>query len=66
MINRNIGAVLAALGFSALLSADAMAQTFEFQPGAEVLQGIIDERPRSKLAKSAKNKLKLTGHLDDD
>ena len=31
-----------------------------------LLQGIIEERPRSKLAKSAKNKLKLTGHLDDD
>jgi HEAT repeat protein len=34
--------------------------------GAELLQGIIDERPRSKLAKSAKNKLKLTGYLDED
>ena len=34
--------------------------------GAELLQGIIDERPRSKLAKAAKNKLKLTGHGDDD
>jgi HEAT repeat protein len=33
--------------------------------GAELLQGIIEERPRSKLAKAAKNKLKLTGHLDD-
>ncbi len=33
--------------------------------GAELLQGIIDERPRSKLAKAAKNKLKLTGYLDD-
>jgi len=32
--------------------------------GAELLQGIIDERPRSKLAKAARNKLKLTGHLD--
>jgi hypothetical protein len=29
------------------------------------LQGIIDERPRSKLAKAAKNKLKLTGHLEE-
>jgi hypothetical protein len=34
--------------------------------GAELLQGIIDERPRSKLAKAAHNKLKLTGHLDKD
>ncbi len=33
--------------------------------GAELLQGIIDERPRSKLAKAARNKLKLTGHLDE-
>ena len=33
--------------------------------GAELLEGIIAERPRSKLAKAAKNKLKLTGHLDD-
>jgi len=24
------------------------------------------ERPRSKLAKAARNKLKLTGHLDDE
>jgi hypothetical protein len=34
--------------------------------GAELLEGIIDERPRSKLAKAARNKLKLTGHLDGD
>ncbi|HSR99721.1 MAG TPA: HEAT repeat domain-containing protein [Kofleriaceae bacterium] len=33
--------------------------------GAELLQGIIEERPRSKLAKAARNKLKLTGHLDE-
>lgn len=33
--------------------------------GAELLQGIIDERPRGKLAKAARNKLKLTGHLDE-
>jgi len=26
----------------------------------------FDERPRSKLAKVTKNKLELTGHLDDD
>ncbi|MEZ4399996.1 MAG: hypothetical protein R3B06_08255 [Kofleriaceae bacterium] len=32
--------------------------------GAELLEGIVDERPRSKLAKAAKNKLKLTGYLD--
>jgi hypothetical protein len=25
-----------------------------------------DERPRSKLAKAAKNKLKLSGYSDDD
>jgi hypothetical protein len=30
-----------------------------------LLQGIIDERPRSKLAKAAKNKLKLSGYSDD-
>ena len=39
MITRNVGAVLAAIGFSTLLSVDAVAQTFEFQPGPEVLQG---------------------------
>ncbi|MCE9573800.1 MAG: HEAT repeat domain-containing protein [Deltaproteobacteria bacterium] len=33
--------------------------------GAELLEGIIEERPRSKLAKSARNKLKLTGYLDE-
>ncbi len=33
--------------------------------GAELLQGIIDERPRSKLAKNARNKLKLSGFLDE-
>jgi HEAT repeats len=33
--------------------------------GAELLEGIVEERPRSKLAKSAKNKLKLTGYLDE-
>ncbi|HEY4243977.1 MAG TPA: HEAT repeat domain-containing protein [Kofleriaceae bacterium] len=53
---------LYALGFRLLESGDATAEEL----GAELLQGIIDERPRSKLAKSAKNKLKLTGHLDDD
>ncbi len=53
---------LYALGFRLLESGDASNEEL----GAELLQGIIDERPRSKLAKSAKNKLKLTGHLDDD
>ena len=33
--------------------------------GAELLASIVEDRPRSKLAKSARNKLKLTGHLDD-
>jgi hypothetical protein len=50
-----------ALGFRLLESADGAHQDL----GAELLQGIITERPRSKLAKSAKNKLRLTGHLDD-
>jgi hypothetical protein len=50
-----------ALGFRLIESGDASNEEL----GAELLQGIIDERPRSKLAKSAKNKLKLTGHLDD-
>jgi HEAT repeat protein len=38
----------------------------QMELGAELLQGIIEERPRSKLAKSARNKLKLTGYLDDE
>lgn len=49
------------LGFRLLESHDASNEEL----GAELLQSIIDHRPRSKLAKSAKNKLKLTGHLDD-
>jgi HEAT repeat protein len=53
---------LYALGFRLLESGDASNEEL----GAELLQGIIDERPRSKLAKAAKNKLKLTGHLDDE
>jgi HEAT repeat protein len=53
---------LYALGFRLLESGDASNEGL----GAELLQGIIDERPRSKLAKSAKNKLKLTGYLDED
>ncbi|HET7506605.1 MAG TPA: hypothetical protein VFK02_36545 [Kofleriaceae bacterium] len=50
-----------ALGFRLLESPDGAHQDL----GAELLQGIIDERPRSKLAKAARNKLRLTGHLDD-
>ncbi len=51
-----------ALGFRLLESRDGSNEEL----GAELLQGIIDDRPRSKLAKAAKNKLKLTGHADDD
>jgi len=51
-----------ALGFRLIESGDGTHEDL----GAELLQGIIDERPRSKLAKAARNKLKLTGHLDDD
>ncbi|HEY1812634.1 MAG TPA: HEAT repeat domain-containing protein [Kofleriaceae bacterium] len=50
------------LGFRLIESGDGANEEL----GAELLQGIIDERPRSKLAKAAKNKLKLTGHSDDD
>jgi len=50
-----------ALGFRLLESKDGDDEEL----GAELLQGIIDERPRSKLAKSARNKLKITGHLED-
>jgi len=50
------------LGFRLIESGDGSNEEL----GAELLQSIIDERPRSKLAKSAKNKLKLTGHLDDE
>jgi hypothetical protein len=53
---------LYALGFRLIESGDASNEEL----GAELLQGIIDERPRSKLAKAAKNKLKLTGHFDED
>ncbi len=52
---------LYALGFRLLESGDGSNEEL----GAELLQGIIDERPRSKLAKAAKNKLKLTGHSDE-
>jgi len=50
-----------ALGFRLLESGGGGSEEL----GAELLQGIIEDRPRSKLAKSAKNKLKLTGHLDE-
>jgi hypothetical protein len=53
---------LYALGFRLIESNDGSNEEL----GAELLQGIIDERPRSKLAKAAKNKLKLTGHSDED
>jgi hypothetical protein len=53
---------LYALGFRLIESGDGSNEEL----GAELLQGIIEERPRSKLAKAAKNKLKLTGHLDSD
>ena len=49
------------LGFRLLESSDGNDQEL----GAELLAGIVEDRPRSKLAKAAKNKLKLTGHLDD-
>jgi len=51
-----------ALGFRLLESTEPGHEDL----GAELLQGIIDERPRSKLAKAARNKLKLTGHLDGE
>ena len=49
-----------ALGFRLLESKEGVDQEF----GAELMQGIIDERPRSKLAKNARNKLKLAGYLE--
>ncbi|HVV88826.1 MAG TPA: HEAT repeat domain-containing protein [Kofleriaceae bacterium] len=49
------------LGFRLLESTDENDKSL----GAELLQGILDERPRSKLGKAARNKLKLTGYLDD-
>ncbi|HWO18352.1 MAG TPA: HEAT repeat domain-containing protein [Kofleriaceae bacterium] len=51
-----------ALGFRLIESGDGAHEDL----GAELLQGIIDERPRSKLAKAARNKLRLTGHLDEE
>jgi HEAT repeat protein len=53
---------LYALGFRLIESGDASNEEL----GAELLEGIVEERPRSKLAKAAKNKLKLTGHLDEN
>jgi hypothetical protein len=32
--------------------------------GAELLTGIVEERPRSKLARASRNKLKLAGYAD--
>jgi hypothetical protein len=49
-----------ALGFRLLEGRDSIDQEL----GAELMQGLIDERPRSKLAKNAKNKLKLAGYAD--
>ena len=49
------------LGFRLIESGDASNEEL----GSELLQGIIDERPRSKLAKAAKNKLKLSGYSDE-
>ena len=51
---------LYALGFRLLENHEGAEQEL----GAELLEGIIDERPRSKLAKNARNKLKLAGYLD--
>lgn len=53
---------LYALGFRLIESGDGSNEEL----GAELLEGIVEERPRSKLAKAAKNKLRLTGHLDDN
>jgi hypothetical protein len=47
-----------ALGFRLLESKEGANQEL----GGELLQGIVDERPRSKLAKNARNKLKLAGY----
>jgi hypothetical protein len=49
------------LGFRLLESADGNDQEL----GAELLAGIVEDRPRSEAGQGAKNKLKLTGHLDD-
>ena len=52
---------LYALGFRLLESKDSNNEEL----GAELLQGIVAERPRSKLAKNAKNKLRLSGYIED-
>jgi hypothetical protein len=49
------------LGFRLLESHDDQHKDL----GAELLEGILEERPRSKLGKSARNKLKLTGYLEE-
>ncbi|HUS68060.1 MAG TPA: HEAT repeat domain-containing protein [Kofleriaceae bacterium] len=49
-----------ALGFRLLESQGGTDQEL----GAELMQSIIDERPRSKLARNARNKLKLTGYAE--
>lgn len=49
------------LGFRLLESAEEN----DKELGAELLASIVEERPRSKLAKNARNKLKLAGYLDD-
>lgn len=51
---------LYALGFRLLENHEGAEQEL----GAELLEGIIKERPRSKLAKNARNKLRLAGYLD--
>lgn len=49
------------LGFRLLESSEGNDQEL----GAELLGSIVEDRPRSKLAKAARNKLKLTGYLDE-
>ena len=49
------------LGFRLLESPEGNDQEL----GAELLGSIVEDRPRSKLAKAARNKLKLTGYLDE-
>ncbi len=49
------------LGFRLLESPDEHDKAL----GAELLQGIVEERPRSKLAKQSRNKLKISGYLDE-
>jgi hypothetical protein len=49
------------LGFRLLESADGNDQEL----GAELLAGIVEDRPRSQAGQGRRNKLKLTGYLDD-